>query len=1056
MDESNAITCDEAGFLLPNISRLEDETVCSSNDMDYTTSLERELEKQTELLKQKTKELERLLEQKSFEIETITNSIQAAIVRCNFDERFEIIYANDGFFRMTGYTREQFDRECGNSISKIIHPDDVESMNKNFERQLAAGNTTVNVNRIVSRNGVSIWVLAKGMVVKRQDNIPEFRGVLTDITEQKKVEDALRVSEKRYEVAMGFSDITMFEYNVVTKDLILLEKDANMYGVSKVIPNGPETFIRTGIIDPDNAADYREMYRKIHAGEPNAQCYTHTRDANGGIHEFQLNLTNVYDNTGKPMRAIGVRKNVTQLRRLQKEMEYGNIMTLNQLLIYEINLTKDKIISINEKWAREYGVFEAENFTEIKKIMWNTAIEPEFRDSLLREMSKEAIIEAFENGKKLITHDYRKKVSSGEVRWFRKNVNIVKDSITGDISIRSYIVDINDEKIKAQKALNEKRFYENVRLKDAIAYEVNVTKNLAISGCEEWSALFGIEKTDNFGSMVNALVSKAIHVDDRASFANIYSQNKILEAFKDGKTELICEYRRLNKTGGYNWVRCTMHLFEEPLSGDVKGYSYLEDIHALKQKELDLIYLSEHDALTGLLNKATTEKKINDFLSTTNGNVEMHAFFIIDIDYFKSINDNFGHAFGDVVLSQASTKIKELFRDLDFVGRIGGDEFVAFMKNISSKKSATVKAQEICNKLVDQYFKDEIRYKISVSIGIVFYNEHGKNYDELYRNSDTALYTSKVNGRNQFTIYSDNMTEMDSCTNEIESKQHLEVKNVEKNIVEYIFRILYEPADKILALNSALCVIGKSYQVSRVYIFEKNESGKEICNTFEWCNQDITPQIHKLQGLSLNEFIDYTRNFNADHIFYMHDVSRADPAVKNKFLERGVKSLLQFGIVKNGEYHGFIGFDECAYVRAPLKSEITDLRGITSILSVFLLGMRAEEGNSIARSLVLALFNSVDHFAYLCDPQDYSILLSNETLLAKVPAAISGTVCYEILANRSTACVDCPMKSGVENSLAMCSETLNGMNYCPQVDLTATRMPWLEKKSIYLMIGKQG
>lgn len=1053
MDESNVITCDKAGFLSPNISQSEDETV-HDKIVGYTDSLKRELEEQTRLLKVKTDELETLLEEKNFEIETVNNSIQAGIVRCDYDDRLEIIYANDGFFRMTGYTREQFKQEHGNSIGEIIHSDDIKSMNENLERQLAVGNTTVNVNRIIGRDGDFIWVLAKGTIVYKHDNLPEFRGVLIDITEQKNIEDALRVSEKRYEIAMGFSDITMFEYNVVTKELKLLEKDADMYGVSKIIPNGPETFIKTGIIDPDNAKDYREMYKKIHEGAPTAQCYIHTRDASGGMHEFQLNLTNIYDNMGRPMRAIGVRKNVTQLRHLQKEIEYGNIMTSNQLLIYEINLTKDKIVSRNEKWAREYGVLEAASFTEIKEIMGKTAIEPEFRDVLAKKLSKEAIIEAFDNGKKLITYDYRKKTGDGEVRWFRKNVNIIKDSITGDISIRSYIIDINDEKIKALKAIDEKRLYENMRLKDVIAYEVNVTKNLAISGHEGWGKLFGIVQTDNFTEMINELVSKAIHPDDKASFANLYSQKAILESYAKGQNELICEYRRPDKTGDFIWVRCTMHLFEEPQSGDIKGYSYIENIHAQKQKELDLIYLSEHDALTGLFNKATTEKKINDFLDTAKGKTGMHAFFIVDVDYFKPINDNFGHAFGDVVLSQVSTRIRELFRDIDIVGRIGGDEFVAFMKNATSKKIAMAKAQEICDKLVDQFVKDEIRYKISVSIGIVFYSEHGKSYYELYRNSDTALYASKVNGRNQFTIYSDNMTATDSCTNEIESKEHLEAKNVEKNIVEYIFRILYEPADKIAALNAALCVIGKNYHISRVYIFEKNENGTAINNTFEWCNQNISPQIHVTKSLSRNEFIDYTRNFNADHIFYLRDVVRADPDVKNKFMSRGVQSLLQFGIIENGEYKGFIGFDECTHIRAPLKSEITDLKGITSILAIFLLGMRAEEGNNVARKLILTLFNKVNDFAYLCNPQGHSLLLSNDNLLEKVPSAAEGAVCYKVLANRSTPCTGCPMEESIDKSIPTCSAILNGMNYGAQIDLTATCIPWLNGKNVYLMTGK--
>ncbi len=169
-----------------------------------------------------------------------------------------------------------------------------------------------------------------------------------------------------------------------------------------------------------------------------------------------------------------------------------------------------------------------------------------------------------------------------------------------------------------------------------------------------------------------------------------------------------------------------------------------------QQKSFEV--LAKTDLLTNCLNKISSENDINDTIM--NMHDKPHTLFIIDVDNFKSINDNFGHHFGDTVLSDVARKLHANFRSGDTIGRIGGDEFIVFLKNISNDEIIINKAQAIAKAFQQEYVGKDNVYKISGSIGIARYPNDGRTYEELYKAADSALYQSKNKGKNCFTFYS--------------------------------------------------------------------------------------------------------------------------------------------------------------------------------------------------------------------------------------------------------------------------------------------------------------
>lgn len=167
-----------------------------------------------------------------------------------------------------------------------------------------------------------------------------------------------------------------------------------------------------------------------------------------------------------------------------------------------------------------------------------------------------------------------------------------------------------------------------------------------------------------------------------------------------------------------------------------------------RQKELE--QAAQVDALTGLLNKRSTEVAIDRWLAEKHG--KKQSFIMLDVDKFKEINDRYGHASGDAALRLVGQTLVRFFREDDIVGRIGGDEFVVLMKQVNSTRDAELKAEALCalfRSLHPDGCPDEVH--LSCSIGLAEVPEHGSSYMELYRNADQALYESKRGGRGRWT-----------------------------------------------------------------------------------------------------------------------------------------------------------------------------------------------------------------------------------------------------------------------------------------------------------------
>lgn len=154
---------------------------------------------------------------------------------------------------------------------------------------------------------------------------------------------------------------------------------------------------------------------------------------------------------------------------------------------------------------------------------------------------------------------------------------------------------------------------------------------------------------------------------------------------------------------------------------------------------------SERDSLTGLFNKMTVEQKISEQLKICHSGMLL----MMDIDGFKDINDHYGHLYGDKVLQWLTKRLQDVFYG-DILGRVGGDEFIVFVKDIEHYHSFTLKIENLIHELKDEHLEFK---QLSISIGISRYPEDGESYIELYDKADQAMYDVKHDQQRNYNYY---------------------------------------------------------------------------------------------------------------------------------------------------------------------------------------------------------------------------------------------------------------------------------------------------------------
>lgn len=164
-------------------------------------------------------------------------------------------------------------------------------------------------------------------------------------------------------------------------------------------------------------------------------------------------------------------------------------------------------------------------------------------------------------------------------------------------------------------------------------------------------------------------------------------------------------------------------------------------------------YLATHDPLTGLPNRALFRQTLEFSIRTTQRYDHPFALMFVDLDRFKVINDTLGHSAGDALLKEVSRRLQDALRESDVIARLGGDEFIVLLQEVGTAEEAAVVARKILSAVVSPLAIADQDCRVTASIGIALYPEHGTDEESLMQSADLAMYRAKEEGKNTFQFY---------------------------------------------------------------------------------------------------------------------------------------------------------------------------------------------------------------------------------------------------------------------------------------------------------------
>lgn len=333
--------------------------------------------------------------------------------------------------------------------------------------------------------------------------------------------------------------------------------------------------------------------------------------------------------------------------------------------------------------------------------------------------------------------------------WFNADYSLVYSDSGEPITA---IITYSDSTELHEREIAYKRWYTTYkqRRKDSIAYyEFNLSADVLETFEGQTKDCIPADCQQTLDALTHYTSEHFVLPEDRKKYRRFFSRGHLLELHRQGTSELSLEHRRLRPSGdGFFWARADVQMIDDPFVGAVRFFALIQDIDSSKRRSLELRKLSKTDPLTGLYNRAALIKRLGRVLRRSTS--ARHALIILDIDHFKALNDTYGHQFGDTVLTEVAGALSDCLRSNDFSGRLGGDEFIIFMRGLSDtaiiRDRLNVLRERLCHLGLT-------KTPLTVSIGVALFPSHGRSFQELYDKADSALYQAKRQGRDTMVFY---------------------------------------------------------------------------------------------------------------------------------------------------------------------------------------------------------------------------------------------------------------------------------------------------------------
>ncbi|WP_413792940.1 MULTISPECIES: EAL domain-containing protein [unclassified Pseudomonas] len=613
----------------------------------------------------------------------------------------------------------------------IIHPADLIRAQSYCDHEVLAGRDHCIDYRVITADGRCLWVRDIVSLIEHGHE-PLMRGLMIDISEAKRTEEALRLSEQKFGsvfrqcpdilVIARLLDGCLLEVNKAFEEQIGLSAaqvvgrnatELNIWGIQGV---GPSLLQRL------QAGSIRNLEMPFRRS--NGQVFTGLISAE----PFDLDTT--------PALVVVVR-DISQLKETQQQLQTSEEKFAKAFHASPDGLLLSRqsdglLIEVNEGFSRITG-FNSALSVDRSTLDLGIWVNLNERKQMLDLLQRDGFVRDFS------CHIRR---NDGQIRLC-------------EVSSRPLPIGDEDCMLTIARDITERHLMQEKLQQAATVFE-STAEGVLITDTQQhisavnraFTEITGYSETEALGHTPRLLAS-GLH--DSAFYAAMWHQ---LTA--EGHWQGEISNRRKNGELYPSWL--TISAVRNRDRQITHFVAVFADISSLKHAQARLDYQAHHDPLTGLPNRTLFESRLLAALNSQQENGGQGAVLFLDLDRFKHINDSLGHPVGDLLLKGIAVRLREQLRDIDTVARLGGDEFIILLPGLQQPSDAEHIAQKLLNGFTAPFQAGEHEFFISASIGTSLYPQDGCDVATLVKNADAAMYRSKAKGRNRVESYTRDLT----------------------------------------------------------------------------------------------------------------------------------------------------------------------------------------------------------------------------------------------------------------------------------------------------------
>lgn len=592
---------------------------------------------------------------------------------------------------------------------------------------------------IIRDDGEHRWVTARGEAIADQQGIiRHLHGTLQDITDAKLLALQLQASQERLQLVVEATSDGFWDWDIQRQYVYRSPRYYEVTGYPANEDTHDFAFFARMIYpaDRENAERHIDAHRRGEIGSLDFTFRLVTK--NGDIRWMRvLGRAVNRDGNGVATRLIGSLSDITEHKRAEqtlqeREQQLARVLEGSDQGYWEWDLQTNKFV-VSPRWETMLGYQPGE--MNVRPDNWATLV-PD--DDLA--ISRESIERHFRGESPSHEVEIRCRTKAGGWRWILSRGRIVTwDEQGHPLMMSGTHTDITERKIleQAQKeaAVVFDSSYEGIMVvnPDNIITKVNAA----------FSRITGYSAAEAIGQPTRLLSSRQHdEVFYQAMWHSVHEHDfwrgEIWNKRKNG--EVYAELLSISTVRN--------------AQGELLHYIGLfSDITQLKAHEFELDRVAHYDPLTGVPNRRLLSDRLHQAIVRSLRHHKSCAICFLDLDNFKSINDRYGHEIGDHLLIGVTRNLLKVLRNDDTLSRIGGDEFVILLADITSAEDCTLVLDRLLAAISEAVNTNGVQITISASIGVTLYPEDNEDPDTLLRHADQAMYQAKEAGKNRYQLF---------------------------------------------------------------------------------------------------------------------------------------------------------------------------------------------------------------------------------------------------------------------------------------------------------------